>query len=229
MTYITPEQARDFYSRVGRWQDTQAFYERSAVAAMLAHGAFGDAHSVAELGCGTGKLAAELMGRLPSDARYVGIDVSPEMVRLATERLRRWNDRAEARVSDGDLRLPVADGACDRVVSTYVLDLLSPADARAATAEAARALAPGGLLCLVSLAAGAGGVAGLVSRAWLWTWARRPGLVGGCRPIRLEDTIDAGAWDVVHHEVVAPFAVASEVLIARRLPATMPSAEDVGG
>jgi ubiquinone/menaquinone biosynthesis C-methylase UbiE len=218
VTYLNPEQARDFYSRVGRWQDTQAFYERRPVAAMLAQGAFGDARSVLEFGCGTGKLARELMSRLPSDGRYLGLDVSPEMVRLATERLRPWDGRAEARLSDGAMRFPLDDGACDRVVSTYVFDLLSPEDARAAAREAARVLGPGGLLCVVSLTPGESGLARLVSAAWARVWAWRPALLGGCRPIRLADALEADRWAIRHRSIVTSFGIASEVLVARRLP-----------
>jgi hypothetical protein len=33
--YLSPEQAAAVYDRIGRWQDTQAFYERQAVAALI--------------------------------------------------------------------------------------------------------------------------------------------------------------------------------------------------
>lgn len=217
MTYLDPAEARDFYSRVGRWQDTQSFYERRPVATMLEHGAFADARFVFEFGCGTGKIARELMPRLPSGARYLGIDVSPEMVRLASERLRAWDGRAEARLSDGAIRFPVEDGACDRVVSTYVLDLLSPDDRRAMTDEAARALAPGGLLCLVSLTPGETALSRVVSGAWEWIWSRRSSLVGGCHPVHLVEALAPDRWTVAHRSTVVAFGVASEVLIARRV------------
>jgi ubiquinone/menaquinone biosynthesis C-methylase UbiE len=218
MTYLSPEQARDFYSRVGRWQDTQAFYERRSVERMFAEGAFADARSVFEFGCGTGKIASELMTRLPSGARYLGIDVSPEMVRIAAGRLAAWDGRAEVRVSDGAIRFPAGDAACDRVVSTYVLDLLGPEDRRAVAREAERVLAPDGLLCLVSLTRGASGPARLVSAAWEWVWSRRPSLVGGCHPIDLAAALEGGRWEVLHRSTVVSFGVASAVLVARRVP-----------
>ena len=79
---------------------------------------------------------------------------------------------------------PSPDASCDRVVSTYVLDLLSPADARAFVAEARRVLRPGGLLALASLAPGRTAPARLVTASGRRVWRLNPALLGGCRPLR---------------------------------------------
>jgi hypothetical protein len=95
MPALTSEQARQVYDRIGRAQDWQRFYENAATADLVAHAGFDAAHSIVELGCGTGRFAAGLLTRhLPADASYVGVDLSPRMVALASERLRPWRDRA---------------------------------------------------------------------------------------------------------------------------------------
>src|SRR5262249_55091134 len=81
---------------------------------------------------------------LPGDATYVGVDVSPRMVGLATDRLRRWSDRATVALVEGGRGLPATDGSADRFVANYVFDLLSPEGTVASLAEARRVLAPGG-------------------------------------------------------------------------------------
>jgi len=79
----------------------------------------------ARLGCGTGRLAERLLrGHLPPNARYVGVDVSATMVGLTERRLASWGDRLTVRLADGTGRWPEPDGACDRFVAAYVLDLL---------------------------------------------------------------------------------------------------------
>src|SRR4051812_10077889 len=123
---VTPAEAKAFYDRFGAKQDRQAFYEDPALARLSAHAAFGEARSLVEFGCGTGRFAARLLAdSLPDDARYHGIDISPTMVRIARARLAAWSERATVQVSDGAIRLPVPSGSCDRVLCTYVLDLLS--------------------------------------------------------------------------------------------------------
>jgi len=214
---LTLPQARRVYDRIGRAQDWQRFYEDAATSELVDHGAFGAARAVAELGCGTGRFAAALLARhLPGDATYLGVDVSPRMVALATDRLRPWSDRATVALVDGGGRLPAADGAADRFVANYVFDLLSPEGTADALAEARRVLVPGGLLCAAGLTDGEDGVAAVVSRAWRRVWARWPAVVGGCRPVRLGDALDPVQWEVRHRRSVVAWGIASEAVIAAR-------------
>ena len=151
--YVTHDQARRIYDRIGRWQDARPGTERRALDALVDHGAFERAHAVLELGCGTGRFAERLLReRLPAGATYLGVDVSPHMVGLARDTVAPWASRARIELSDGSMRLPAADGSVDRVVCTYVLDLLAPHDIAAFLGEARRVLRPGGLLALASLA-----------------------------------------------------------------------------
>jgi ubiquinone/menaquinone biosynthesis C-methylase UbiE len=215
---LTSEQARRVYDRIGRAQDWQRFYEDAATADLVAHAGFDAAHSVVELGCGTGRFAAGLLARhVPEDAGYVGVDLSPRMVALASERLRPWRDRARVSLVDGDAPVPADDGAADRFVANYVFDLLGPEQTRAALAEARRVLASGGLLCTAGLTFGEGGIARFLSRAWTSVWTRRPELVGGCRPVRLVDALEPAAWDVRHHGTCVAWGIASEIVIAAPL------------
>src|SRR5664280_3233798 len=99
-TYLTTEQAAAVYDRIGRWQDTQAFYESRAVEDLVRSGDFEQARSVVEVGCGTGALAEQLLSRqLPEDATYLGLDVSSHMVSLARDRVRPWTDVPASSVS----------------------------------------------------------------------------------------------------------------------------------
>ena len=184
--FITHEQARRFYDRIGRGLDARPLSERRALDALAAQGDFTRASSVLEFGCGTGRFAARLLReKLPEGATYLGLDVSPRMAGLARAAVAPWAGRARVELSDGAIRLPVPDASADRVVSTYVLDLLSPADAAAFAAEARRVLRPGGRLALASLAPGHTPAARLVTRLWQALWRLNPALLGGCRPLRV--------------------------------------------
>jgi ubiquinone/menaquinone biosynthesis C-methylase UbiE len=214
---LTPGQARRVYDRIGRAQDWQRFYEDAATSELTAHAAFGNGRAVVELGCGTGRFAARLLGELlPATATYLGVDVSPRMVTLASTRLAPWSDRATVVLAGAEDGVPMADASADRVVSTYVFDLLSPEAISDALDEAYRVLAPGGLLCAAGLTPGEAGLAHVLSRAWKRVWMRRPVLVGGCRPIRVVDWLDPARWKVRHRRVVAAWGIASEVVIAAR-------------
>jgi ubiquinone/menaquinone biosynthesis C-methylase UbiE len=215
--FVTPEQARRFYDRIGRAQDARPVSERRALDALAVHGDFGRARAVVEFGCGTGRFAARLLSeRLPGDATYLGLDVSPRMIELARASLCPWPDRARVLLTDGAVRLPLPEAAADRVVGTYVLDLLSPADGAAFIAEARRVLRPGGALVLASLSPGQTPPARVVTRLWKIVWAVNPAVLGGCRPLSLGGLLDPERWDIVAHFPVTDWVLSSDVLVARR-------------
>jgi ubiquinone/menaquinone biosynthesis C-methylase UbiE len=217
-TTLSHSAARALYDRIGRWQDTQRFYEEEATTDLIAHGDLPQAQSVFEFGVGTGRLAARLLhDHLPATAHYLGIDISTTMVALARERLAPWRDRARVEQSDGSPRIHAPDGAFDRFVSTYVLDLLSREDIAAVLADARRVLVPEGLLCLVSATRGRRPSERLIMGLATRLHAISPKLVGGCRAIDLSSALDRERWRVTYHEVVSKWGIPSEVLVASRV------------
>lgn len=214
---LTHEQARRFYDAFGSRQDGQEFYERPAVEDLLAHMCLDEAGAVVEFGCGTGRIGAELLQQwLPANATYLGLDVSSTMVGLARERVGAFGARAAIRQTDGSPHIDAPDGAFDRFLSTYVLDLLSEADIDTALAEAHRVLRPGGLVGLVGLTPGNTGVSKLVTWVWQRIHRLRPQLVGGCRPLDLAQRLPRDRFRIRHHNVVTPWGLASEILVAER-------------
>lgn len=221
MTTLSRQQARAFYDRFGAKQDAQAYYEDPANRELITRAAFPDARAVVELGCGTGRLAETLLAaHLPGAATYLGLDISPTMIRLAGRRLARFEPRAAVRLIDGSLPLDLPGGVCDRFVSTYVLDLLPEEEIRTVVREAARVLEPAGLLCLTSLGRGSSRLARLVAAGIATIHAWRPSLVGGCRPLHLLDYLPPDQWEVRYAGAVAPYAIPSDIVVASaRIPA----------
>ncbi len=216
---LTSAQARAFYDSFGAKQDAQWFYEGPAVTQCLVQGAFQNAQSVFEFGCGTGHVAEILLAQhLPPSATYEGCDLSTTMISLARQRLAKFGDRVKLSISDGTPRLSAVTSAhFDRFVSTYVIDLLAPEDTDMLLEEARRVLRPSGRLCLVGLTFGVS----LMSQSIVWLWQRlhafRPQLVGGCRPVRLTEYLSAQRWRVDYQEVVVAYGIPSEVVVAEKL------------
>jgi ubiquinone/menaquinone biosynthesis C-methylase UbiE len=211
---LSPAAAQAYYDKFGKKQDSQGFYEDPPLAELIAHADFPAARSVFEFGCGTGKLAVRLLEKhLSPSAGYSGCDISPVMISLAEQRLAPYAGRAGVALSGPGVQFALPDHSVDRIISSYVLDLLSVEDIRRFFAEAQRTLTPQGRLCLVSLTRGVNFPSRIVSSLWTVLFNLRPAIVGGCRPIHPEAFIEAGRWRVVHRRVLAPFAVPSEVLV----------------
>lgn len=218
---LTHTEAREVYDRIGSLEDLEKVIEAAAVRELAEHGRFREAHAVLELGFGTGYFGQLLFREyLPPDATYLGLDVSPVMVRLAGERLGPWRDRATLRLTDGSVTFDVPDGSSDRFVSMFVLDLLSSDDARIVLSEAHRVLRPSGLLCLASMTHGRTAVARLMTWGWERLHALNPRIVGGCRPVDLLELLPADAWHVEHTRVNTALGVSTMAVVAgKRTPA----------
>jgi ArsR family transcriptional regulator len=140
---------RYFAAHADEWDAIRSLHvaESEVEAAILR--ALGDepVGRLVDVGTGTGRMI-ELLGSGAASA--LGIDRSPEMLRLARSKLAAsGQDRAELR--QGDMyALPLASGTADTVLIHLVLHYAQqPA---AAVADAARLLAPGGRLLIVDFA-----------------------------------------------------------------------------
>ena len=210
-----PQRIVNFYDRFGSKQDSQGFYEDAALDDLVGAGGFEQAHSILEVGCGTGKFAARLLKNiLGHDAHYVGIDVSSTMVALARGRLSPWKDRATIHHSSGDLDFSSLGGPFDRVIFTYVFDLFSDDQTRAALGAAHSVLRPQGRLCAAGLTVGETMLSRIASATWSLAHRVAPYAVGGCRPVRLIDFLSQAQWRVLHRKVVVSLLIPSEVIVA---------------
>lgn len=213
--FLSASEARGFYDRFGRKLDTQAFYEDPALDVLLREGGFDDVRSVMEFGCGTGRLAERMLdGILPATARYAGCDISPVMIGLAQQRLARFGSRVTLWQSGDDPDLGPGNPPFERIVSTFVLELLPDATRAAFLATAAEALAPGGRLCTTVLTRGTGPLSRIVSGLWNGVARIDPRLVGGCRPLSILPQLDPATWRIVYSGTVTPWAIPSEIVVA---------------
>jgi len=100
--------------------------------------------TVADLGCGTGALSAELSRHV---GKVIGIDNTPAMLDAARHRIE--GDR-NIELKQGDLEsLPVDDNACDAAMMVLVLTYLD--DPAQALNEMARIIRPGGKAVIVDV------------------------------------------------------------------------------
>jgi len=170
--------AEDFFAgAAGNWDRLRAEWYGTGFGASALLALVPPDWTVADLGCGTGSLAAALA---PEVARVIGVDQSAHMLRSA--------HRRTAKLGNVELRrgaleaLPLDDASCDAAL--LVLSLGWVADPPRALAEAARVVRPGGRLALVD--------------AVLHDdedFRRRAGQVWpGFEPVRVAEMLAAAGW-----------------------------------
>ncbi|HEY2010361.1 MAG TPA: metalloregulator ArsR/SmtB family transcription factor [Rhizomicrobium sp.] len=138
-----------FKANAAQWERIRALHapEKDVEAAIARHLTAHEINNFLDAGTGTGRML-ELIA--PHAARAVGIDVSPDMLAIARDRLLRGNlQNAQVRLAD-TYRLPFPNGSAgagfDVVLFHQVLHYLD--DPGAAVAEAARVMAPAGRLLI---------------------------------------------------------------------------------
>jgi len=152
---VRAERAREarayFKANAPHWERLRSLHvpERKveeAIVRLIGRGRIG---SVLDAGTGTGRMLEVLA---PHITRGLGVDVSPEMLAIARERLAKARAK-QCQVRLGDIyRLPLAeeDQGFDAVLFHQVLHYLD--DPQAALREAKRVLKPGGRLVIADFA-----------------------------------------------------------------------------
>ena len=141
--------ARYFEARAEEWDQIRSLHiaeseVEAAIARALGRGPVG---RLVDIGTGTGRML-ELFG--PAADHAVGVDRSPEMLRLARVKLGQAG-LSSAELRQGDMyALPLASGTADTVIIHQVLHYAQQPSA--AVAEAARLLVAGGRLLIVDFA-----------------------------------------------------------------------------
>ena len=142
-----------FKANAAEWERIRALHapEKDVEAAIARHLTAHKILNFLDAGTGTGRML-ELIA--PHAGRAVGIDVSPDMLSIARDRLLRGNfQNAQVRLAD-TYRLPFSNGSggvgFDVVLFHQVLHYLD--DPGAAVAEAARVMAPGARLLIADFA-----------------------------------------------------------------------------
>jgi ubiquinone/menaquinone biosynthesis C-methylase UbiE len=205
---LTPHTAQRFYDGLAARYDWFSLYETRAKQRAVDYLGLAPGQFVLNAGLGTGKYYNGVQDVVGEQGMAIGIDLSCSMLQVA--RSRQITALAQA---DGAW-LPFASASFDRLLCTYVLDLVALADLPRWLAEFRRVLKPAGCMVLVSLTEGVN----LPSRGFvaLWKLAYRisPIACGGCRPLQLAGLVRQAGFECVERRVVLQLGVPSELLVA---------------
>ena len=201
---------RRFYDRLGAWHDHVEFFEGAAKQVALERLQLRTGLRLINAGCGAGKDQARLVEALKPGGLAVGVDISSVMARLTAGRTGCPTCQADIR------RLPLAPGSFDRLLCSYVLDVLPQQELATVLRGFGRLLRPNGLMVLVALVHGQRPLPRAISAVWQFTYQLSPWLLGGCRPIDLHTPLEQSALQLISSETVTQLGVASQVIVAGR-------------
>jgi ubiquinone/menaquinone biosynthesis C-methylase UbiE len=136
---------KEFFERVASDWDTMrlAYYDERVIEKMAEVSGVGESSKVADVGTGTGFVAA---GIAPRVERVVGIDNAPAMLEVARENLRALGASNVDLVVGEVARLPLEENAVDAAFANMVLHHAE--DPEATIREMARVARPGGTVAI---------------------------------------------------------------------------------
>jgi ubiquinone/menaquinone biosynthesis C-methylase UbiE len=134
---------RYVFSRRGLWVINTPFRRILGAASITAQ------DQVLDLGCGIGNILIALAERIDFSHPLVGVDVSPDLIRIGEREIVRAGlaDRIRLQVAPAT-RLPFEDGSFDVVLTSHVLKHLDDEALVTSFREVVRVLRPGGRFLL---------------------------------------------------------------------------------
>jgi len=197
------------YSRIAFFYDAWGHLTESrARNRALALANIQDGESVLEVAVGTGLAFRELVKANPHGTTH-GIDLTEAMLDKARHKVRQSSARYELSVGDAyDLRYDAA--RFDVLVNNYMFDLLPANDFEKVLTEFKRVLKPNGRLILVNMTTGER----LHQRLYEAIYQVNPRWIGGCRGVRLSDTLQQVGFRDISREMISQLGFPSEVLRA---------------
>ena len=168
---------------------------------------------ILEVATGLGHSFLALLELADSANTVYGVDLSPAMLEK-TRRLTLKKGYTNFDLREGDARhLPFPDETFDVIYNSYMLDLIPLADLPVVLDEFCRLLKADGRLVLVNLSKKE---ASPVFYEKLYRWM--PYLLGGCRPVRMENFVKQAGFSEVHREFLK-MPLSSEIVTAvKRTP-----------
>ena len=142
---MNAKEVQAFFEKVATDWDTMrlAYYDERVIEKMAKVASIGQGSEVADVGTGTGFVAA---GLAPRVKRVIGIDNASAMLRVARENLDSLGV-SNAELLDGDLAgLPLTDNSVDAAFANMVLH--HAVEATAMLEEMARIVCPGGTIVI---------------------------------------------------------------------------------
>ena len=154
---------------------------------------------VLEIGVGTGFSLKEIARSVRAAGKAYGLDITPEMLRLAEKRLRKAGLRDRVELHEGDARnMPYEDSLFDAVYTAATLELFDTPDIPRVLGEIKRVLKPSGRLGVASLSK-EGRESFWFLRFYEWMHQKFP-KYASCRPIYVEQTIKEAGFDIVKRQ-----------------------------
>lgn len=168
-----------------------------------------DGQDVLEVAVGTGLSFEQVVNKNPNGTN-VGVDITPAMLARARKRIDKTGIPGVQLFHGDAYQLPFPDESFDRVLNSYMFDLLPEGDFEHVLKEFFRVLRPGGVLVLVYMSPGET----LSEKFWDGLYRLHPFILGGCRGVNVLPYVATSGFVNVQSKKITQLTFPSEVVAA---------------
>jgi ubiquinone/menaquinone biosynthesis C-methylase UbiE len=155
-----------------------------------------EGETVLEIGFGTGYSLVEIVKSVGKRGEAYGIDLTPQMVKLAKERVEGEALAQRVELHEGNAReTPYKDNQFDAVYMASTLELFDTPDIPIVLAEIKRVLKPSGRLGIISMPK-EGYEDSIVLGFYEWIHRTFP-KYASCRPIYVEESVRGAGFEII--------------------------------
>lgn len=155
-----------------------------------------EGESVLEIGFGTGYALIEFAKSVGERGEVYGIDLTPEMLKLAEKRIEKERLEERIKLYEGNAKsLPYENNMFDVVYTSFTLELLSTQDISRVLKEIKRVLKPNGRLGVISVAK-EGYEDSRILKLYEWIHQKIPDY-SSC-PIYIEDNLKDAGYKIIN-------------------------------
>jgi len=130
--------------------------ERKGAKKVLELASVNNGIKILDVACGTGEMLKKLIRQNPN-GKNVGIDLSPDMIKKANEKLKKTGSNFELHEGNA-LHLNFSDNTFDLLINNYMVDLLPEEYFDKIASEFHRVLQPGGEVVISTFSFGTKGI-----------------------------------------------------------------------
>ncbi len=194
-----------FYDLWSRFTESKALTKVLEIAELQNH------QNVLEIACGTGIIFEQIMLKNP-DGYNVGIDLSPEMLHKAKQRLINIGSKNYELLEGNFLNMNLKSASFDILINNFMVDLMPEETFDIIADEFYRVLNQNGIVVISTFSFGTKEV----HKFWYYVAKILPNLLTGCRPVSFTGHLEKAGFKIQEVYQISQNTFPSEVIKAKK-------------
>lgn len=166
-----------------------------------------DQQTILEVACGTGIVFERIVAKNPN-GKNIGIDLSPDMLGKAKQRIQKLNVQNYELMEGNVLELDIEDGSIDILINNFMVDLMPEETFDDIASEFYRVLRPNGIAVISNFSFGEN----RLNKFWYWVAKKMPDLLAGCRPVSFKENLVKAGFEIEKELQISQNTFPSEVV-----------------